>query len=221
MLIPNSYTRNSEAKYELQIRSFFVSTKTGKKTWDEPPSGAEVIEYANEEVRRMAEAQKQDLECVHVPNNSNCSSNTKDTKNRRLGNRIMKLMKRRNKNGKDSDDDNETNDKMRVSVKKGSGMDEVLNGSQEFVSNDYDLECALANSMLESNDLERVLARSLHDSCGKQIDEEEEIALATALSLSMKHLSLDDNVEEENIAITSSDAAEEHTGKLGAGSGNI
>jgi hypothetical protein len=214
MLIPNSYTRNGEAKYELQIRSFFVSTKTGKKTWDEPPSGACVIEYANEEVRRMAEAQKQDLECVHLPHNNN-DSNAKDSKNhnRRMGNRIMKLIKRRNENGKGSDSDNGTNERRRVSVKKGSGMHNILNESQKFVNNDYDLECALANSMSESNDLERVLAKSLHDSCGKEKDEdEEELALATALSLSMKQLPLDDNVKEKNVASTgSSDAAEEHT----------
>jgi len=40
-----------------KMRSYFYSQKTGKKEWDEPPSGASKIEFASEQTRALAEAQ--------------------------------------------------------------------------------------------------------------------------------------------------------------------
>ena len=61
----------NQSMVSIQIRSFFLSTKKGGKIRDEPPFGAEVIEYASKEVRRMAEAKKQYLnlvKCVTILN---------------------------------------------------------------------------------------------------------------------------------------------------------
>ena len=61
-LIITGATRNGEERYELQIRSFFESTLTGSRAWDEPPSGAHQIQYASAEAKEMAEAQMEDLQ---------------------------------------------------------------------------------------------------------------------------------------------------------------
>jgi hypothetical protein len=45
----------------LTIRSYFQNRRTGKKVWDEPPSGASKIVPASEEMRRMAAIQLDDL----------------------------------------------------------------------------------------------------------------------------------------------------------------
>ena len=45
----------------LTIRSYFQNRRTGKKVWDEPPSGASKIVPASEEMRRMANIQLGDL----------------------------------------------------------------------------------------------------------------------------------------------------------------
>ena len=177
MLIPNTYNRNGEAKYELQIRSFFVSINTGKKTWDEPPSGAERIEYATDEVREMAEAQKRDLECVDVLGEKN-DSNKSDEKSKRFGFRIKNFMNRRRlSNNEISDSAN-----RKVKVREGSEMDEILKGSFHD-----DFEKALANSLNEASDMDKALARSINDVQyrERQMEEDEELALAKALSLSM------------------------------------
>ena len=45
----------------LTIRSYFQNRRTGKKVWDEPPSGASKIVPASEEMRRMADIQLDEL----------------------------------------------------------------------------------------------------------------------------------------------------------------
>jgi len=47
----------------LIIRSYFQNQRTGKKMWDEPPSGASNVVPASEEMRRMAEIQLDEV-CV-------------------------------------------------------------------------------------------------------------------------------------------------------------
>jgi hypothetical protein len=49
------------ASQRLTIRPYFQSQKTGKRVWDEPPSGASNIVYATPEARRMAHAQLEEM----------------------------------------------------------------------------------------------------------------------------------------------------------------
>ncbi|KAL3776054.1 hypothetical protein ACHAW5_002790 [Stephanodiscus triporus] len=49
------------ASQRLTIRPYFQSQKTGKREWDEPPSGASNIVYATPEARRMAHAQLEEM----------------------------------------------------------------------------------------------------------------------------------------------------------------
>lgn len=48
----------------LIIRSYFQNQRTGKKVWDEPPSGASMTVSASEQMRRMAELQLDELHVV-------------------------------------------------------------------------------------------------------------------------------------------------------------
>lgn len=43
--------------HKLVIRSYFLNTRTGKKAWDEPPTGATHIEQATGDMRKQAEMQ--------------------------------------------------------------------------------------------------------------------------------------------------------------------
>ena len=178
MLIPNCFTKSGEPKYEIQIRSFFVSTKTGKKIWDEPPSGAEAIEYANEEVRRMAEAQKQDLECVTVPN-----GNGDKKEKKKFGARVMSKLKGGSFRRKSGVSKNGANNNA-IQVKKNSQMSDFLQGSSLFSPEfhhhnnpDSDFEIALAKSANEESNSIRTQQKR---------KEEEELAIAMAMSLSVK-----------------------------------
>lgn len=176
MLIPNCYTKTGEPKYELQIRSFFVSTKTGKKIWDEPPSGAEVIEYANEEIMRMAEAQKRDLECVSVQN-----GNGKKKEKKKLGARVMSRLRRGSFKRKNKVSKNDVNSNA-VQLKKNSRISEILQeSSREFYDNsnepDANLQMALAKSASEE-------CNEIHTQ--RERREEEQLAVAMAMSLSVK-----------------------------------
>jgi hypothetical protein len=49
---------------QLIIRSYFQNTRSGKRVWDEPPSGASHVVAATEEMHRMAQVQLQELQIV-------------------------------------------------------------------------------------------------------------------------------------------------------------
>ena len=58
-----SNSQNNGDGNSLIVRSYFQNSRTGKKVWDEPPSGASRIVPATQDMRRMAELQ---LEEVYV-----------------------------------------------------------------------------------------------------------------------------------------------------------
>ena len=51
-----------EVQEKLTIRSYYVSSRTSQRVWDEPPSGASHIEYATDVMRQMAEVQLQEMQ---------------------------------------------------------------------------------------------------------------------------------------------------------------
>lgn len=52
----------NDGKPKLLIRSYFRNERTGDRLWDEAPSGASKINYATAEMRRMAQAQMDELQ---------------------------------------------------------------------------------------------------------------------------------------------------------------
>jgi hypothetical protein len=80
-LVPGAKKTGGAENYELQIRSYFESTATGKKAWDEPPSGATQITYASNEAREMAKVQMNDLQITEpstiagLPSETNTADN--------------------------------------------------------------------------------------------------------------------------------------------------
>lgn len=65
--VPDGPLSSDEPDAPLTIRSYFESQATGKRVWDEPPSGACNVVYASEGVRQMAEVQMRDLQVTVVP----------------------------------------------------------------------------------------------------------------------------------------------------------
>jgi len=51
----------ADASQRLQLRPYFQSRNTGKRAWDEPPSGASNIIYATPEARKMAQVSWYDV----------------------------------------------------------------------------------------------------------------------------------------------------------------
>eukprot|EP00531_Pseudo-nitzschia_arenysensis_P004572 CAMPEP_0116119326 /NCGR_PEP_ID=MMETSP0329-20121206/2576_1 /TAXON_ID=697910 /ORGANISM="Pseudo-nitzschia arenysensis, Strain B593" /LENGTH=280 /DNA_ID=CAMNT_0003613009 /DNA_START=61 /DNA_END=906 /DNA_ORIENTATION=+ len=85
----SSKTSDSDtSSSNLIIRSYFQNRRTGRKVWDEPPSGASRIVPASEEMRRMAELQLGEIYVKTTPSNgiedlyesNDSSKNNKDKK---------------------------------------------------------------------------------------------------------------------------------------------
>ncbi len=230
MLIPNTYSRSGDPKYELQIRSFFESQLSGQKCWDEPPSGAESIQYANDEMRRMAEMEKSSLECVtesgddvliSSDNNNVHSGSGRVVNKKQFGRKVKNLFQRRKKNNAHSQTIRRGGGNRQISVREGSLMAEFLNGSKDsdYNPNQSNLEYALAqsfndlttedvNGQVENgtrSDLEKAIALSVSESQrnmrnSQQEEEDDEIALATALSLSLNEMGNQSNEELADVA---------------------
>jgi Ubiquitin interaction motif len=53
-----------EINKKLAIRSYYTSSHTNQRVWDEPPSGASTIKAASDEMRRMAKVQLNEMQIV-------------------------------------------------------------------------------------------------------------------------------------------------------------
>lgn len=62
MVVPGNAGAKNKETYELHIKSFFESALTGKRSWDEPPSGATTISYASDEDHKKAEEERATLQ---------------------------------------------------------------------------------------------------------------------------------------------------------------
>lgn len=174
-------------KYHLQIRSFFESSNTGKKAWDEPPSGATNIIWASEEARNLAELQLKDVKIIDHGNsvalgmdNSKTlqaeptNSDTSDKKPKSWKGKINSLFK---KNKKDSSSDYNKS----FTYEKSSYTDVFSAKSKnskpkdEMDINDVNLQIAMAESIAKT---EAKVPLSTED---------EDLEMAKALSLSEAH----------------------------------
>ena len=171
-------------KYHLQIRSFFESSNTGKKAWDEPPSGATNIIWASEEARNLAELQLKDVKIIDNVNsvtlgmdNSKtlqAEPNNSDKKPKSWKGKINSLFKKNKKDG--SSDYNKI-----FTYEKGSYTDVFSAKSKnskpndEMDINDVNLQIGMAESIAKT---EAKVPLSTED---------EDLEMAKALSLSEAH----------------------------------
>ena len=171
--------RNGEETYELQIRSFFESSRTGARAWDEPPSGAHQIRYASTEARNMAQIQMDDLQAAttEIPPSPSGSGSTSSLKG------IRKLFKRRNKSK------STIQPPKGLTYKSGSTTQEVLDGVISHSTqwdggdcDDSDLQKTIIVSLGEASENEELyrLARL-------KLEEQEAIDMAKAYSLSEEY----------------------------------
>ncbi len=151
----NSHKTSSDNdSSNLIIRSYFQNRRTGRKVWDEPPSGASKIVPASEEMRRMAELQLSELYVKTTPSNgiedlyeSNDSSKTKDKKKKSF------LGKGNNSGAEKSSAGGSVSSGRRIRYKPDSSLNTTrpapgAGGSRTL--NDRQLQEAIERSMIES-----------------------------------------------------------------------
>jgi hypothetical protein len=161
---------NGSSSSNLTIRSYFQNLRTGKKVWDEPPSGASITVPASEEMRRMAELQLDELhvvathaadiedlgESAHSTSSNNNNSNSKKKKS--LGGGIF----RRGNNtsgsnggtkGENANSGGSANNGSRIRYKPNSKLNTTRNASaagSAATINDRQLQEAIERSMAET-----------------------------------------------------------------------
>lgn len=205
MLIPGGATRNGEETYELQIRSFFESTLSGTRAWDEPPSGAHTIQYASMDAKQMAQTQMDDLQAattLDIPSPPPTTAKTttpggsgSSSKGRRKGKgSIRNLFQKR------GDKSQRTMEPPKgLTYKSGSATRELLEGTTTTTGAIYNQNTLLEGSgggtgSDEGNDdLEKTIIASLEqtslneESCRLarlRLEEQEAVDMAKAFSLS-------------------------------------
>lgn len=173
---PSSKPKNSTSSAgKLIIRSYFQNNRSGKRVWDEPPSGASQILPATEEMRRMAEMQLAELHLVtgqtqsQLQTQSQTQSHSQDSEPR----------KRRSFFGfgkkKEKDKGHTTQTKIRY--KPGSALLTIAPGNDRGDS-DAQLQEAIARSLAESQGI------PYNGNVATLPIDDDELAMAKALSLS-------------------------------------
>lgn len=153
-------------KNELEIRSFFESTATKEKVWDEPPSGALNTVWASDEAKEMATAQILDLQLIKA-NETEVTGPDESQKKKKFS--IKNIFKRKNITIRAPEG--------RMVYKPGSNMDLFVGKSRTEADSVVDEQLQLATSESLRIEGERVTDMI-------STEEDEDIALAIALSIS-------------------------------------
>lgn len=145
---------NNNNSDNLAIRSYFENQRTGKKVWDEPPSGASKIVPASEEMRRMADLQ---LEELYVA--TSASNNTRadrvgpddpgDTKKKAFSGIFRRA----------TDKTNSDSERRRIRYKPGSTIAETTSArptKSRSSFGDREMQQAIELSMAECQGTQRV-----------------------------------------------------------------
>jgi hypothetical protein len=144
----------------LIIRSFYRNTRTKDRVWDEPPSGAGTVLHATSEMRKAAEIQKEELQLT------------------------LEMIP------PDEDNDNKINEKSKKEKKSIFGrFRKKKEHKQVSTSKDLNLQRAIARSMADQKfgSSDEPIVYYDGESSGMQgtaDDDDEDIALAKALSMS-------------------------------------
>ena len=170
---PRNYKKNNDGSGpSLVIRSYYQNTRTGKRVWDEPPSGATNIIPASEEMRKMATLQLNELHVVETVDNSS-KKGPEIEKKKTKG--IFGMFQKKKK-------DNSQNDGQRlIQYRPGSKL--VAKPRKGPSRNEIQLQEAIAASIAESRGETYVPVKRKNEYQGK-MREEEEMEMAKALSMS-------------------------------------
>ncbi|CAB9496778.1 expressed unknown protein [Seminavis robusta] len=192
------------SKSKLVIRSYFKNCRTGKRVWDEPPTGASRIQHASDSTRQHKEEELQNLQlAMNVNIHTNDTSSTWGDINTTTTNKTSKgffptfRKKTNSKNG------NDNNDKADGPAKGGGG------GIFQFGSKKKNKENAVNEPDLEGDeDMQRAISLSMglavanhknksHNKQNENHQTQEEIEMARAISMSLGTTSTSTNTPEE------------------------
>lgn len=151
---------------KLEIRSFFESTTTREKVWDEPPSGAVNIVWASDEAKEMAAAQILDLQIVKGDENSKNSEDDQNNEKKKKKFSFKNIFKRKDIEIRAPDG--------KMAYKPGSNT-ALFVGIGDDDKHHVQLQIAMSESLKLQDQIERLPINT---------SEEDDIDLATALSLS-------------------------------------
>jgi hypothetical protein len=185
----------AEVLGKLQIRSYYQNRTTGKRVWDEPPTGASHVIPATKEMHRMATLQLDEL-YIATGNNDDSNGNGNggardgdDGRKKSGGNGgFMKGLFFGRKKGNDEDSARKPSTAAtKIRYRPGSKLlaaksDDDQDGSSR------NLPRGKTRSTTTDRQFQTAIARSIADSQGRSypadVDEDEELAIAKALSLS-------------------------------------
>jgi hypothetical protein len=151
---------------QLEIRSFFESTTTKEKVWDEPPSGAVNIVWASDEAKEMAAAQILDLQIVKGEDTIKTKDDQTDEKKKKKFS-LKNIFKRRDIEIRTPDG--------KMAYKPGSNT-ALFVGTKDTVD-EHNMQLQIAMS-------ESLKLQDQGPNPSMNFNEEDDIDLATALSLS-------------------------------------
>ena len=204
-------SKSTSAPGKLIIRSYFQNTRSGKRVWDEPPSGASIILPATQEMRRMAELQLTELQIV-TGSAEEADSNAKKEQ-------TAEPKKRRGflgfgKKNKESSTPTSASAPPKIRYKPGSSL-LAPNPRTSSQDNDAQLQEAIARSLAESQGIP-YSATTATTAATTTVAEDDEIAMATALSLSVAHAHQSGETEEQLLARVLEESRIEAAMKRGA-----
>ena len=170
---------NGNTSSNLIIRSYFQNQRTGKKVWDEPPSGASMTVPASEEMRRMAELQLDELHVVAThaadiedlgEHDSATSSSSKKKKSVggglfRRGNRTSGSNAGATK-GETTNSSGSINNGMRIRYKPNSKLNITRNSASVTGSAASKGRISSSNKTLNDRQLQEAIERSMSETYG-------------------------------------------------------
>ena len=173
---------------KLIVRSYFQNLRTGRKVWDEPPSGASNIIPASEEMRRMAELQIGELYVSTTPptgiedfNNEN-KNDSSSNKNDRLKNSFFRKGNAKTSTN-NSNGGNTTSTAARTSI--GRRIRYKPDSSLNTTSSASDAgRSRISGETLNDQQLREAIERSMNESHGGTAVETEEEILQRVLETS-------------------------------------
>jgi len=199
----NKGTKNKE-RYELHIKSFFESALTGKRSWDEPPSGATTIQYASDEDRRRAEEERATLQTT--TRSYGCNDAQKETSRKFSRFNVFKRWRRRKKGDASEGGMSSITDSNEMAIEHSFGA-----GTTCDLRNVYVTEQTFTH-----NSEPKVNGREISEVKQQlNLEEQDAIAMAQALSLSERDIA---KAEERKLLIQNV-LYESKTGAYSGGTG--
>ena len=184
---------------KLVIRSYFKNSRTKKKVWDEPPTGASSIEPASPNKRAEAEAELKTLQAAMdgvsadaSPDDHDGGSGEHGAKKSKKGRGFFGAFRKKakgTKNGPETTASAKTGGRMfgKSSSKSGSSANNSKNADAFGMDGDEDIQRAISLSMGLENDTVASSQQSAYNkySKNKQWQEDQEaLEMAKAISMS-------------------------------------